>query len=107
MIPFGIFGFVLMTLAAARITRAITEDSISIPLREWVERKEEKKLGYVRLISFTTLLNCHWCTGWWVGLSIAGATFLWGNGDWLWWLWAGLGASYLLGAVEDQLGSQR
>lgn len=105
MIPFGVFGFVLMTLASARITRAITEDSISIPFRNWVEWKEGKRSD--QIISLTTLLNCHWCTGWWVALGIAGSTFVWGNGDWIWWLWAGLSASYLLGMIEDKLGSDR
>lgn len=103
--PLSVFQFVVMILAAARLTRVVTDDSISIPFRHWVEYKEMGKDGHVNIISLTTLLNCHWCTGWWVGLFVAGSTWAWGDGKWIWWLWIGLAISYTLGVVEDKLGS--
>jgi hypothetical protein len=105
--PIGIFEFVVMTLAVARLTRVIVVDSITQPFRWWVERKESDKHGYVNTISFTTLLNCHWCTGWWAALFVAGISWAFGEEDVVWWLWSALSASYLLGIAEDKLGSDR
>ena len=44
-------------LAAARITRLITADKISEPIREWIVRKRgpESQISY--------LIYCRWCTG--------------------------------------------
>lgn len=105
--PVGIFEFLIMTLAVARLTRVVTDDSISIPFRHWVEEKESDERGYTNILSFTTLLNCHWCTGWWVAFIVAGSTWAWGNGNWIWWIWTALSASYVVGMMEDKLGSDQ
>lgn len=105
--PVALLQFVIMTLAVARLTRIIVDDSISIPFRNWIEYKEAGKDGHVPIISLTTLVNCSWCAGFWMAVLVAGSTALWGNGDWLWWIWLGLAASYLVGMIEDKLGSDR
>ena len=54
--------FVIISLAAYRLTRLVTTDEITAPLREWVWRRrppESSRIGY--------LLACDWCTGIWVG----------------------------------------
>lgn len=101
--PLTIIQILIMFFASARLTRVITTDSISIPFREWVERTEGTRSE--EFISFTTLLNCHWCTGWWIAIFVAGSTWAWGDGQWIWWIWLAASASYVLGIMEDKLGS--
>jgi hypothetical protein len=55
-----LFLFVVLTLAAFRLTRLITRDAITKPLRA---RAIEK-------MKFDELINCDWCTGVWVALAV-------------------------------------
>ena len=54
--------FVVLALAAYRITHLITTDAIADGFRNWVWSKypPETKIGY--------LITCNWCTGFWVSL---------------------------------------
>ncbi len=60
-------------LATARITRLITTDVITEPLRIAVIRKlnAEGKLAY--------LLVCDWCASVYVGAAMAGSWWAWGD----------------------------
>lgn len=63
--------FVVLALAAYRITHLITTDAIADGFRNWVWSKypPETKIGY--------LITCNWCTGFWVSLLfVAGASIL-------------------------------
>ena len=55
-------------LAHARLTRLITNDRITQPLRTTVVRR----LGPTHPASY--LIHCRWCTGLWLALPIAAAT---------------------------------
>jgi len=59
-----LFPFLLLTLAAFRVTRLITTDTILEPVRNKICSKwpPSTQFGY--------LFTCNWCTGMWV----AGAT---------------------------------
>ena len=93
---------VILVLAAARVNRAITEDVISDPIREWIETFEVRKHGRVRRISVSTLLGCHWCTGFWVGVGVSGLTWAFGSGHWLWWLWIALAIAQASAMVNER-----
>ena len=56
----NILCLVLLAFTVARLTRVVVDDSIGLPLRQWVIRRfgEDSRA--------TTLVHCIWCTGWWV-----------------------------------------
>jgi hypothetical protein len=56
--------YVVLVLAAYRVTRLITTDVVLERFRTWVWKKysPETKLGY--------LFTCNWCTGFWVSLAV-------------------------------------
>lgn len=60
-------------LAAARVTRLITTDKISEPVREWIVGK----LGPAHAISY--LVYCRWCTGIYAS-AVASVCVWWGAG---------------------------
>lgn len=64
-------NFVVFALAAFRLTRIITTDTVADNFRQWVWSKYDPstKIGY--------LITCNWCTGFWVSLLVvAGASVL-------------------------------
>lgn len=65
----------LVILAAARVTRFITDDYLSKSLRAWVMNKfgEDSNLSY--------LVHCIWCTGLWVSLGTVLLGYF-GHGHW-------------------------
>jgi hypothetical protein len=55
--------------AAARLTRFITRDTLTKPLREWVEdRYGEDSLP-------DEFIGCPWCVGFWISFLIAALIF--------------------------------
>ena len=66
----------LTVLAVARVTRLVTRDVITEPVRNpvvrWlVARKADSKTAY--------LIMCDWCASVYVGAAGAGAWYLWGE----------------------------
>lgn len=103
MLDLSWWQLLVMILAAARINRIVTEDVISEPVREWVETLEVRRAGgRVGRISLTTLINCHWCTGFWVGCGVAALTWGFGSGHWLWWCWIGLAVAQGSAMVNER-----
>lgn len=71
-------AFVVLVLATARLTRLVSKDDLTIPLRLWID----SKLGEQSFLS--RLVWCHWCSAVWVSLftsSLAAAA------AWTWWSW--------------------
>jgi len=64
------FSYLLLVLAAYRVTRAITTDTILESAREkvWKRFPPDTKLGY--------LITCNWCTGFWVSIVFVVAYIL-------------------------------
>jgi hypothetical protein len=64
------FSYLLLVLAAYRVTRAITTDTIFEFAREkvWKRFPPDTKLGY--------LITCNWCTGFWVSIVFVVAYIL-------------------------------
>lgn len=63
--------FVVLALAAYRITHLITTDAIADEFRNaiWSKFPPHTKIGY--------LITCNWCTGFWVSFAlVAGASIL-------------------------------
>ena len=58
-----IFTYLILVLAAYRVTRLITTDTILEGFRNWVWSRQDPgtKIGY--------LISCNWCTGFWVSLA--------------------------------------
>ena len=60
-----LLAFVVLALAAFRVTRLVVEDAVTERLREWVWRRvpPSRGIGY--------MITCYWCTGFWVSLLLA------------------------------------
>ena len=93
---------VLMIGATARLTHLVTTDMVSEGFRRWVENFELDHWGPEGL-SFTSLLGCPWCIGFWISMGTAALTWAFGDMAWLQFLWAGLTASYVTGYMEEKL----
>jgi hypothetical protein len=72
----------LTVLAVARLTRLITADVLTQPVRAWIvarrldghpERDETDPIVY--------LVHCRWCASIWVSFPVAAAVY-WGRGHW-------------------------
>ena len=59
----------MLAFAASRVTRAISLDEISAPLRERFEARAER--GGTVLTWANKLLTCPLCVGWWVSLALS------------------------------------
>lgn len=58
-------------LAVARLTRLVTKDTISNPIRARVHRRSVKAFDF---------LSCPWCTSVWIAAAVVGLTV--GIGSW-------------------------
>lgn len=56
---------VILAGATARLTRLITEDTITAPLRTWVMRKA----GGPDTMAYTWI-KCPWCVGLWIAFAV-------------------------------------
>lgn len=98
--PASILALVLLTLAAARVTRVITDDKIGEPLRAAVL----SRLGTEHMLSY--LVHCRWCTGLWLAVPAAAvawwATPLHQHASMGWWFGfpaVALSMSYVIGLL--------
>lgn len=81
MITWVVVALVVLILATARVTRAVTIDKIGEPLRNLVERRFEPH-------SFAAyFINCYWCVAVWIAglLSIAPVIYFVHHVDKPWW----------------------
>ena len=53
-------NLIILALAVYRLSRLIIEDTVFIPIREfiWSKVPADRGVGY--------LITCYWCTGFWV-----------------------------------------
>jgi hypothetical protein len=84
-------AFVIICLAAARLTRLVTEDIITEPLREWASIKPAWVYD---------LITCPWCIGFWISLGCVAVW--WTSGDRAVWLLAPFAVSYVAGWVNSR-----
>lgn len=70
-------GFLLALAITLRMTRLITQDSLTQGIRLWVV----DRWGSASTIA--TFLHCPWCVGWWVALAAATGSHYWAT-DWRW-----------------------
>ncbi|MBN1174220.1 MAG: hypothetical protein JXA67_18765 [Micromonosporaceae bacterium] len=94
-----VLGVLVVTFAAARLTRLVTTDEITRPLRQWfVERLPEGS-------TFAGFLFCRWCVSVWVALPVAAVAWpLFLGHGWRghWWIGipaAGCALSYAIGLL--------
>lgn len=101
----GVIDFlvlVVLVLAVARVSRLVTTDQITLPLRTWVVNKwgEDGKAAY--------LIFCPWCVSIWVSGLFTPVTFLvahapsWGQTVWLAFLTL-LAVSHATGLIASKL----
>ena len=64
------FTYIIYALAAYRLTRLITTDTILEGLRNWIWKKFPPSHG------FGYLFTCNWCTGMWVSGMLVGGYLL-------------------------------
>jgi hypothetical protein len=64
------FTYIVLALAAFRVTRVITTDTVFETIRDriWNRFPPTTKFGY--------LLTCNWCTGFWVSIGFVGLYLL-------------------------------
>lgn len=119
------FVVIVVVLAAARVTRAVTVDDVGAPVRRmigevflrvadgWSSRRTDfdnnaaADRHFERVNRWAqhgeTLATCPWCTGFWVSVvAVASLLVL----DWQWVGWLGLpwAVSYLVGVCEMAVG---
>lgn len=64
-------------LAAARITRLITRDTLTQPARI-------RAINWLGAESMTAyLITCDWCAGMWVSAMVGSAAWMWRDSPWL------------------------
>lgn len=56
--------FLLALGTALRLTRLVTHDTITEPIRDFFARSESRGARFV-----TKLLQCPWCAGFWISLA--------------------------------------
>jgi hypothetical protein len=58
------FTYIIIALAAFRLTRFVTTDAIFESIREkiWKKYPPSTKLGY--------LITCNWCSGFWISIIL-------------------------------------
>lgn len=64
--------FLIVALAAYRVTRLVTLDRISQPAREWLKRRAKRadaRLAY--------LVTCPWCVGMYVSAAAVALADIW------------------------------
>lgn len=85
---------VAMVLAAARVTRLVTWDSVFDGPRGWLSGRHRWLEG---------LLGCSWCAGFWVSTVMVGLWMLFA-GEWWWVLGVyGLAVSYVVGLLAERV----
>jgi hypothetical protein len=91
---------VLIVLATARITRMITRDTLTEPLREraviWLEAQERQwdKVAY--------LIQCDWCASVYAGAAVAGTSVVFHGNIWYMAALAALAASHVTGFMASR-----
>jgi hypothetical protein len=91
-----VFAFIVLVLASARVTRLITTDKISFPIRQ----KLAVKLGPQHW--FVYLVHCHFCTSVWTSLAFSayGIALLTLHANLWWWaVPAALAMSHLIAPI--------
>ena len=83
---------VIVALAATRITRLATTDTIFDAPRLWLMRKGEW---------LEELLSCPWCTSVWVGLAVT-ADVAFAPRPWWWWPALVFATSQVAGMLLDR-----
>ncbi|QKY79952.1 membrane protein [Gordonia phage Clawz] len=61
-----VLALIIVTLAAARVTRFLTIDKLAEPYRLWVAKKFPPAENAEEQRRITYLVFCPWCTGIWV-----------------------------------------
>lgn len=92
-----VWAFLLLTLAAARVTRVVTTDKIGHPLRRAIVNKYRSPDHWL-----VYLLHCPFCASPWISL-VASALWAFSFFPWLtalaWWGPATFAMSYLIAPV--------
>lgn len=70
-----VLALIVVTLAAARVTRFLTVDKLAEPYRLWVAKKFPPPEDAEEQRKITYLVFCPWCTGIWI--SIPAAIIVW------------------------------
>lgn len=102
-------AFVLLTLAAFRVYRLISEDTILDRPRRWLLRmgdwrEDGDPVPILYRREWALFLTCPWCLGFWVSGIVLGAYSLvvdWHG--WFWFLITWLAISSLVGLVAKNL----
>lgn len=103
--------------AAARLTRIVTRDAITQPLRDFVlfnrdqrraRRRNQALPGPRRPAAAKarawahTLITCDWCAGFWISALVAGAYAAWHTSHVYFYVALALTLSYLVGWLAER-----
>lgn len=108
--PLTLAIFALATGLALRATRLLVDDSITAPLRHYLQAqiyadgKVDADTGapapHPGWQFASDLADCPWCFGFWAALAAFGSAYLWGDTATWTWLAAAASGSYLVGLVS-------
>lgn len=104
------WAFLIVALAAFRVTRFVVFDSLvgahpesgsrfSRWLDGWAWDAEGEDRSWLRG-KVGTLLACPWCSGFWITAGVYAAWLQWPQVRWLWLLWAAAGVAGVLSTWE-------
>jgi hypothetical protein len=95
----ALLAALLAALSNARLTRLVSRDEITRPIREAVLRRlNDEKPSHVRL---AYLMECGWCTSVWWAAAHVGAGLLWLDQIWLWAALSVFALSQVAGMLGD------
>lgn len=88
----SVFIAALTLFAACRVTRFVTEDTLTQPIRDWIHMKAQPRHAHPagraggRAPRFwrylSKLVTCPWCAGFWISLALTLAYFRCWLGHW-------------------------
>ena len=88
-------AFILMVLAAYRLTRLATYDSIVDRPRSWLYAKGPEWVG--------EMVGCPFCIGFWISAAVVGVTWVWYPlpVPGLWWLAVAGGSALIYEGMKE------
>lgn len=63
----SLVAFVILSLTVATVSKAISLDTIGVPMIQWAERK------YGQTSKIYKLIDCYWCNSMWVSVLVCTA----------------------------------
>ena len=91
---------ILIAVATARLTRLVTTDVLTAPLRDPLVRWLAQRGAIAERLAY--LVVCDWCASVYMGAAVTGAWWAWGETIWYTAALTALTASYVTGFLASK-----